>query len=128
MKKKIFILSILFAFFALPAFSNIGFEFGIGSGYVFYGSSEVKDRNKILGDTNQTILTTDGLFLLPVNDILMFSGGMDAVFDFRWKGSNHIYLLLDSESTQIFRACMLQLIMHLAGEQILSQWIITAIP
>ena len=93
MKKKIFILSILFAFFALPAFSNIGFEFGIGSGYVFYGSSEVKDRNKILGDTNQTILTTDGLFLLPVNDILMFSGGMDAVFDFRWKGSNHIYLI-----------------------------------
>ena len=93
MKKKILILSVIFAFFAFPAFSNIGFEFGIGSGYIFYGDEDVKDRNKALGDTNQTILKTDALLLLPLNYMILFDFGLDGVFDFRWNGSNHIYLI-----------------------------------
>ncbi|MCR4821904.1 MAG: hypothetical protein K5873_03415 [Treponema sp.] len=93
MKKKFLISAIIFLFFALPSFSNAGFEFGIGSGYIFYGDSQVKDRNEALGDTNQTILSTDGLLLLPMNDFLIFDFGADMVFDFRWKGSDHIYLI-----------------------------------
>ena len=92
MNKKILLLLVIFSLFAVPAFSTVGFEFGIGSGYIFYGDSETKDRNKALGDTNQTILATDALMLLPVNDLLVFSLGGDMTFDFRWKGSNHIYL------------------------------------
>lgn len=93
MKKRFFIFPLIFLFAALPAFSKTGFEFGIGSGYTFYGDSATKDRNKELGDTNQTILAMDALFLIPVNDMLIFSLGGDSVFDFRWKGSNHIYLV-----------------------------------
>ncbi|MBR4321154.1 hypothetical protein [Treponema sp.] len=93
MNKKILLFLVIFSLFAIPAFSKAGFEFGFGSGYIFYGSTDTKDRNKVLGDTNQTILATDALFLLPMNDFLVFSLGGDAVFDFRWKGSNHIYLI-----------------------------------
>ena len=93
MNKKILLFPLIFLFYILPSFSNAGFEFGIGSGYVFYGGEETKNRNKVLGDTNQTILCTDALFLLPMNEFLIFSLGGDAVFDFRWKGSDHIYLI-----------------------------------
>ena len=92
MNKKLFLLPLIFSLFAFSAFARPGFEFGIGSGYVFYGDSETKERNEVLGDTNQSILYTDAYFLLPMNDILIFSAGGDSVFDFRWKGSNHIYL------------------------------------
>jgi hypothetical protein len=90
--KKFLILPLLLAIFTLPAFSRPGFEFGIGTGYVFYGDSETKNRNEVLGDTNQSILYLDAAVLFPMNDFLIFSFGNDAVFDFRWKGSNHIYL------------------------------------
>ena len=93
MKKKILISAIILAIFTLPGFSNTGFEFGIGTGYIFYGGNETKDRNKILGDTNQSILSTDASFLIPMNEFLIFSLGGDTTFDFRWKGSNHIYLI-----------------------------------
>ena len=91
--KKFLILSAVLLSFSLPAFSKTGFEFGIGSGYVFYGSQEVKDRNKALGDSNQSILTTDALILVPLTQNVLFSFGNDAIFDFRWKGSHHINLV-----------------------------------
>ncbi|MDY6396449.1 MAG: hypothetical protein SPL22_01860 [Treponema sp.] len=90
--KKFLILPLILAFFTLPVFSRPGFEFGIGTGYVFYGDSDTKERNRVLGDTNQSILCLDAAVLFPMNDFLIFSLGNDAVFDFRWKGSNHIYL------------------------------------
>ena len=93
MNKKSLIWPLIFAIFTLPAFSKPGFEFGIGSGYVFYGDADTKNRNEILGDTNQSILYLDAAAVFPLNEILTFSAGMDSVFDFRWKGSNHIYLI-----------------------------------
>ncbi|WP_294428845.1 hypothetical protein [uncultured Treponema sp.] len=93
MNKKIFSLGLLLALFTLPLFSNSGVEFGIGSGYVFYGDKETKNRNKALGDINQTIFCMDALLLMPMNKQLVFSVGGDAVFDFRWQGSDHIYLM-----------------------------------
>ena len=75
------VLPLIFLFAALPAFSKTGFEFGIGSGYTFYGDSATKDRNKELGDTNQTILAMDALFLIPVTVNLTDIAGCDKTVD-----------------------------------------------
>lgn len=93
MKKKFLIFSALLSLFALPAFSATGFEFGIGSGYVFYGDKNAKNLCKTLGDEKQSVIATDALFLLPMNDFLIFTAGGDAVFDLRWKGGNHVHLV-----------------------------------
>ena len=93
MNKKLFLLPLIFSLFAFSAFARPGFEFGIGSGYVFYGDSETKKRNEVLGDTNQSILYLDAAALFPLNELLTFSLGADSVFDFRWKGGNHVYLI-----------------------------------
>ena len=93
MKKKILICSIVFSLFAVPAFSTVGFEFGIGSGYVFYNDKNTKEVNKKLADGKEAILTTDALFLLQMNDFLIFTAGGDAVFDFRWNDGNHVNLV-----------------------------------
>ncbi len=93
MNKKICILALILTFLALPSFSETGFEFGLGSGYVFYGDGDTKDRNSLLSDANQCVLTLDGAFLIQMNDYLIFSLGGDSVFDFRWSGGNHINLI-----------------------------------
>lgn len=93
MNKRLLILPLIFTFFVLPGFSKPGFEAGLGSGYVFYGDSATKERNRILGDTNQSILYLDASALFPLNELLMFTVGTDSVFDFRWNGGNHIYLI-----------------------------------
>lgn len=91
--KKFLILPLLLFIFSFNAFSAAGFEVGIGSGYVFYRDSDTKDRNSEIGDKNQSIIATDAAFLLPMNENLMFAFGGDSVFDLRWSGSNHIYLI-----------------------------------
>ena len=92
--KKFLILSAVLLSFSLPAFSKTGFEFGIGSGYVFYGSQEVKDRNKAVGSSsNQTVLETDAAMLFPLSEYVIFSVGADTLIDFRWKGSNNVNLI-----------------------------------
>lgn len=93
MKKKFLILSALLSLFALPAFSNTGFEFGIGSGYVSYGDSGTRYRNNLLSKENQSVIASDAAFLLQMNENLIFSFGGDALFDLRWKGSDHIYMI-----------------------------------
>ncbi|MBQ8679685.1 MAG: hypothetical protein IJ530_07965 [Treponema sp.] len=93
MKKKILILSALLSFFSLPTFAKAGFEFGLGSGYVFYGDKATRDKNDLLSDINQIVLATDAAFLIPANDYVIFSLGGDGVFDLRWHGSDHIYLI-----------------------------------
>lgn len=93
MKKNFLISALFFAFFTLPSFATAGFEVGIGSGYVFYRDSDTKDRNNEIGDKNQSIIATDAAFLLPMNENLMFAFGGDSVFDLRWNGSNHVYLI-----------------------------------
>ncbi|MBR1722248.1 MAG: hypothetical protein IJ727_07185 [Treponema sp.] len=93
MKMKFLFSFLIFVIFSAPAFSKAGFEFGLGSGYVFYGDKDTKNRNKLLGDTNQSVLYLDAACLIPVSKNLTLSFGADTVFDFRWKGSNHIYLV-----------------------------------
>ena len=93
MNKKFLLLTVLSALFTLPAFSRSGFEAGIGSGYIFYGDKEVKERNKLLGDTNQSVLYLDAHALFPLDDSLFITLGTDSVFDFRWKDGNHVYLI-----------------------------------
>lgn len=93
MNKK-YLLSVVFLFLlGIQAFSAAGFEFGIGSGYVFYGSRETKNRNSAISDSSQVILSTDAAFLFPLNDYISFSFGEDSTFDLRWSGDDHIYLI-----------------------------------
>ena len=93
MKKKFLMVLAFLAFFALPSFAKPGFEVGIGSGYNFYGSKATRDRNDSLSDINQILLSTDAAFLLPANDFVIFAFGGDSVCDFRWHGSDHVYLI-----------------------------------
>ncbi|MBQ0052361.1 MAG: hypothetical protein KBT11_09930 [Treponema sp.] len=94
MKLKIAIISIIISVFAPSVFAATpGFEVGIGSGYVFYGSKDIRERNNSLGDTNQIILNFDAKVLYPLEDSIYISFGGDMTLDARWKGSNHINLL-----------------------------------
>ena len=93
MKKKFLIFMAFSAFFSLPSFAKPGFEIGLGSGYVFYGDKETRNRNDLLSDINQVVLATDAAFLLPANDFVIFAFGGDSLFDLRWHGSDHIYLI-----------------------------------
>lgn len=93
MNKKFLILPLLLSIISFHAFSATGFEIGIGSGNVFYGDSDTRARNRILSNINQAIIATDAAFLLPMNENLIFAFGGDSVFDLRWSGSDHIYLV-----------------------------------
>ncbi|WP_407429075.1 hypothetical protein [Treponema sp.] len=93
MKKNLLILFVLFSIFTFPSFAKTGFEIGFGSGYFFYGSDSVKSRNKALGDSNQAVIISDVLFLLPFHENVIFELGVDSAFDFRWRGSDHINLI-----------------------------------
>lgn len=93
MNRRILILPALLFFFLSRSFAGSGFEIGIGSGHVFYGDSAARGRTGSIRDASQAVIFTDAAFLLPVNDFVIFSFGGDLLFDLRWRGSDHVYLV-----------------------------------
>lgn len=68
----------------------VGYEFGIGSGFIFYGSDDVRDENSSFDASNQIILATNASALFPLADSVFFAAGADSTFDFRWRGGDHL--------------------------------------
>ena len=91
--KKNFLFLLIFVFFGISAFPKVGFEAGLGSGFVFYGDDDLKDFVSSLDDSSQLILTFEGSILFPLEDILIFSLGIDSALDFNWGGGNHVNLV-----------------------------------
>lgn len=77
------------------AFSGPGYEFGLGSGYIFYGGTSTKNMTSKLSSPTQVIFYTDTTALFPIadSDIFFFTVGLDATLDARWSGSYHIFML-----------------------------------
>lgn len=78
----------------LPAAAlSTGFEFGLGSGFIFYGDEKIRDMDDSLGDKNQIIFSTDVAFMLPLNKTVMFTFGGDFNFDLHWHGGDHLNVI-----------------------------------
>ncbi len=83
----------MFAVCVLAATSlsaTVGWEFGVGSGYMYYGSSETRARNRQISDANQILLHANAGTLFKLAPALYFCFGVDTMTDFRWKGSDHV--------------------------------------
>lgn len=72
-----------------------GIEFGIGSGYVFYGDSETKDLISDMNslDFSRFIIGGDLGFFVPLADYVTFVAEAEIMNDLFWKGSDHCYFL-----------------------------------
>lgn len=96
MKKIFSILTVLvmslFAVCAEDLASGNKFEFGIGSGYVFYGDHEMKDHIDSIGDPSQFVLAGDCAYLIRLNGPVYFCLGADILFDGHWNGGHHVYI------------------------------------
>lgn len=92
MKKNILILVVALFASSVFAVENIGFEFGLGSGYNFYGSSAVRNRNAQLSDAHQIIFGGSTGMLMKLDPAVYLCLGLDSLLDYRWSGSNHISL------------------------------------
>ncbi len=73
--------------------SSAGVEFGIGSGYVFYGDQKTKD---LISDMNSDgfsrfIIGGDAGFYIPLADMVLFTGDAELMTDLFWKGNDHCY-------------------------------------
>lgn len=90
--KKITIILCFLLIVVSKSFSATSFEFGIGSGFVFYGDEKTKDLISLVDDTNQIILSGSGSFLFSVAPSVKFALGVDSLFDAHWHGGNYIYL------------------------------------
>ena len=90
--KKIFCF-FLCVFFAFPSiFASASVDFGLGSGYIFYGSKSLKHVLNNFDQSSQIILCADADFSIPLGESIFFTIGADSIIDARWKGSHHIYL------------------------------------
>lgn len=93
-RRKLCCLSALFLLcVAMVSAAGVGFEFGIGSGYVFYGNDGVRDRNKLLSDANQVLLCMNTGALYRIAPHVYFCAGVDSMLDLRWSGGDHINLV-----------------------------------
>lgn len=94
MKKILCTLACIFAFFALPSAVSAGIktEFGLGSGYVFYGDDDLRDFLSDFGSSSQVILCGDCMLDIPLADSVTFIFGLDSILDARWKGSDSVIL------------------------------------
>ena len=93
-KKRLWCAGVLFLLCACGAFaSGVGFEFGVGSGYVFYGSDSVRERNRVLSDGNQVLLNVQTGMLFRIAPQVYFCAGFDSVLDMRWQGGDHINMV-----------------------------------
>lgn len=93
MKRNICILLFLVCAMTASFASSFGWEFGIGSGYVYYGDADTRARNKQINDANQVLLNLNAAALLKISPMLYFALGVDSMTDFRWRGSDHINML-----------------------------------
>lgn len=90
MKKYFFLFACFFAVFAV--FAEPQFEFGVGSGYVFYGDKDLKNLLSDFDQKSQVILCGDFSVDFPVAEPVKLVFGMDSIMDARWKGSEHFIL------------------------------------
>lgn len=72
-----------------------GIEFGIGSGYVFYGDSETKDLISAMNsdDYSRFIIGGDLGFFIPLADYVSFVADAELMNDLFWKNDDHCYFL-----------------------------------
>ena len=70
-----------------------GVEFGIGTGYVFYGDSKTKDLISDMNsdDFTRFIIGGDAGFFIPLADYVTFVTEAELINDLFWKGSEHCY-------------------------------------
>ena len=90
MKKYFFLFACFFSVFAV--FAEPQFEFGVGSGYVFYGDKDLKNLLSDFDQKSQVILCGDFSVDFPVAEPVKLVFGMDSIMDARWKGSEHFIL------------------------------------
>lgn len=91
MKKTV--LMILLFVMSFTAFAyEVGLELGIGSGFVYYGDSDVRSRNKSVSKMSQVVAETSAAFLFPVSRFVFLSLGADTVLDARWGDGEYVYL------------------------------------
>ncbi len=90
MKKIFCVLAADFMF--TSAFASTSVEFGLGSGFIFYGSKTLKNTIRSFDESSQVIICANADYGITLAPQVILSAGVDSVFDARWKGSNHIYL------------------------------------
>lgn len=91
MKRILCLLAVLFAGAgSLCAFG--AFDFTLGSGYVWYGRNDTKDRNAALSGPRQVVLNTGAAFKYKIVDPVYLAAGMDVTLDFHWFGDEYVYL------------------------------------
>ncbi|MBQ7159584.1 MAG: hypothetical protein IJS09_09225 [Treponema sp.] len=90
--KKILCVLAVFSVLIIQSFAFGGPEFGIGSGYIFYGNKETRTRNSLLNSPGQMVLNTSAGYHFPLADPVRLYAGVEGAFDLRWDGGNHIYM------------------------------------
>ena len=91
MKKNLCVL-VLFSALIIHTYAFGGMEFGIGSGYVFYGNSETRDRNSKLDSPGQFVVNTSVGYHFPLAEPVRLYLGAEGMFDLRWDGGKHIHM------------------------------------
>ena len=100
--KKFLIAAAFLALCSLPFFAEgdsktVGFQFALGSGYTFYGDSNLKSNMNKMMDRGycRLILYADAGLTFRLTDSLFILTGVQAMGDMAWSGgsySNHISL------------------------------------
>lgn len=90
MKKRFLAFCLLILGFVTFAAGNI--QFGIGSGYVFYGNKETRELLNSFDDPSSIIFSMDGSLSCPLADSIHFSLGLTSIFDGRWKDGDYVLL------------------------------------
>lgn len=91
--KKFFCLLLFLTALLVHIHAKSGVEFGIGSGYVFYGGSETRDRLSQLSSPGQIVLNACAGYHLSLAEPVRLYAGVESACDFRWSGGDHIYLI-----------------------------------
>lgn len=86
---------VISACFAKEKTSSLGFQFGIGSGYVFYGDRATKNLISDMNsdDFSRFILSGDAGMFADIADNVQFTVETEMLSDLFWKGSEHCYFL-----------------------------------
>lgn len=90
--KKLICLLVLVGALSGSIYAFGGFEFGFGSGYVFYGNEKTRERNSSLSSPAQILLGLNAGYHFPLAEPVNLFLGAESAFDFRWSGGEHIYM------------------------------------